>query len=363
MSPSGNSPERYDVIVVGAGPAGCEAAVSAANLGAKTLCLTINLDSIALHPAGPVLADGKDDPRSALLQELRATGGVLPEILMREGTTADVPEKGRVLIDRRRVSLAYKARLEHTEGVELRQGLVVSLEPQDGYWVVRTKLEEAFSASCVIVAAGTYLNGTVTEAGVSVPGGRHGEIPSNGLAACLAALGINLEPANATCFARVAAGSAGGAGLPPDGEALRELYALGIELDGSRAHALQIIRSSPGCGKPPAATAAPGGLTRAWITRSQFTVRHLILSADQVGRDLQSRPHPELFFAGRAAGSCNYAEAAALGMFAGDNAAVRAKCLAGGRLIKDQKIIKKLVAAIAEQQARPVTIRKPPPGC
>ena len=363
MSPSGNNPERYDVIIVGGGPAGCEAAVAAANLGAKTLCLTINLDSVALHPAGPVLAEGKDDPRSALLHELREIGGVLPEILLHVGTTADVPEKGRVLIDRRRVSLAYKTRLEHTESVELRQGLVVSLEPQAGYWLAGTKLGEKFSANCVIVAAGTYLNGTVTEAGIPVPGGRHGEIPSNGLAACLAALGIDLEPANATCFARVAAASTGSADLPPDGEALRELYALGISLEGNRAHALGVIRSSAGCDKPPAAIAAPRSLKHAWITRSQFTVRHLILSAGQVDRDLQSRSHPGLFFTGRAAGSCNYSEAAALGLLAGDNAAVRAKNLAGGRLTKDYKFVKRLVAAVAEQQVRPVTIRKPPPGC
>ena len=363
MSPSGNNPERYDVLVVGGGPAGCEAAVAAAILGARTLCLTINLDSVALHPAGPVLAEGKDDPRSALLHELREIGGILPEILMHEGTTTGVPEKGRVLIDRRRLSLAYKSRLEHTEGVELRQGLVVSLEPHDGYWLAGTKLGETFSANFVIVAVGTYLKGTVTEAGISVPGGRHGEIPSNGLAACLAALGIDLEPANATCFARVAAGSAGGAGLPPDGEALRELYALGIDLKGSRAHALEVIRGSAGYNKPPAAIAAPGSLKHAWITRSQFTVRHLILSAAQVDRDLQSRSLPGLFFAGRAAGSCNYSEAAALGLLAGDSAAVRAKNLAGGRLIKDYKFVNKLVAAVAEQQVRPVTIRKPPPGC
>lgn len=350
MNDPANNHDFFDVIVVGAGPAGCEAAAAAARLGARTLCLAINLDSVALHPAGPVIADGAGDPRTSLLEELHKFGGLLPEILPGEGATASGLPVGMLAIDRRRVSLAYKERLELVPGVWLRQALVTSLEPQTNSWTVATRLAERFSTACVIIAAGTFLRGVVDEAGISFPGGRPGEIAAIELAGSLDGLGIALEPATATCYARLGGGLIVSPELPPDGETLHEAYALGIELAGSRAAALAAVR-------------ARAGLRQTWLNRAQFTVHHLILSAAQVGTDLQARSHPGLFFTGRAAGCCNYVEAATLGLIAGTNAAAKARKAPSSLLIEYYKFANKLAAAVADQKIRPVTVRRPPPGC
>ena len=349
MDDRGDYHDLYDVLVIGAGPAGCEAAAAAARAGAKTLCLGINLDSIALHPAGPVLADTSEDPRTILLGELREAGGLLPRILSQPGTTArDLPE-GMVVIDRRRVSLAYKERLESfPDALWLRQALVTSLRRTEDIWIAGTRLEESFKARCVVIATGTFLRGMVHEAGVSFPGGRHGEIPSNALAACLEELGMTLEPATATCYARIGSGAPGSRKLPPDGDTLHELYALGVGLAGSRAEALAAARATR---------------KQVWLNRAQFTVSHQIISANQLDTRLQAPTLPGLFFAGRTAGSCNYVEAAALGLVAGSNAATASRTPARYFLTKSYKFVDKLVAAVACQESRPVTVRRPPPGC
>ena len=350
-APDESLPE-YDVIVIGAGPAGCEASLAAGRAGAHVLCLTINLDNIGLHPAGPLLAGGEKDPRYRLLRELRELNGVLPVLLDKEGiaNTAEAAA-GRVVIDRRRLSLAYKETVETAARIELRQALVTGLQPVSGAWHVETRLGECFTAGCLVIATGTQLEGKVHEGGTVAPGGRHGEIPSNSLAACLQSLGLALERANATCFPRLDSRAAPlGPSLLPDGSQLGELYALDLEFPGDRAAQLASIRTLP-------------ELDSAWMTRPLFTVRHWILSHGQVSTHLQCLRHPGLFVAGRAAGACNYSEAAALGLIAGSNAAIQSAGKAPNCLTTNKKVVTKLCEIVASQEIRPVTIRREPPGC
>lgn len=356
MAISPDSPvASFDVIVIGAGPAGCEAAIAAGRAGAKTLCLTINLDTVGLHPASPLLATSADDPRRKLLDEIRIRGGVLPTLFLKEGVALDQTPKGEILIDRRQLGLAYKEQLETSTGVEPRQALATSLVRAGKQWLVLTKFGEKFSAPCIVIATGTFLQGVVEEAGVSTPGGRHGEIPANALASCLKKMGFKMKPTTATSFPRldcrnVDAGAIDSKMLPRDGSALKELFALSLDLEGNRSLALSQLRSIK-------------KLKNCWIMRPGYNVHHLILAANQVGTNLEAYKQPGLFFAGRVAGSCNFIEAAALGLIAGRNAAAKTTKVPAPSLTNDNTLVKKLCDLIAHQQIRPVTVRKNPPGC
>ncbi len=348
---SRNSVDFHDVAVVGAGPAGCEASLAAAAAGASTICLTINLDAVALHPANPVLADGTGDPRMQLLEELDGAGAALPGLLKEPG--ASIESGARTVIDRRVLGLAYKERLESANGLSPRQSLVTSISPDKGIWNIATGLGETFRAAAVVVAAGTYLNGVVTAGGVSTPGGRHGDITANALARCIKCLGVAMERTIATTYPRLDARRAVNAGdgmLPLDEAVLGELYGTDVDVDGNRAAALKQLRRT-------------AGYAEGWITRPGYTVHHHILTADQVDSNLQALRQNGLFFAGKAAGSCNYTEAAALGFVSGKNAAALATGAADKKLTSKHIIVTKLCHAISRQQSRPVTIRIPPPGC
>ncbi len=346
-----NSVDFHDVAVVGAGPAGCEASLAAAAAGASTICLTINLDAIALHPANPVLADGAGDPRMRLLEELHGAGAALPGLLKEPG--ASIESGARTVIDRRVLGLAYKERLESANGLSPRQSLVTSISPDKGSWNVATSLGETFRAAAIVVAAGTYLNAVVTAGGVSTPGGRHGDIPANALASCIKSLGIAMEHTTATSYPRLDSRSAANAGarlLPPDEAVLGELYGSDVDVAGNGAAALKQLRRTD-------------GYSEGWITRLGYTVHHHILAAEQVDPNLQALRQSGLFFAGKAAGSCNYTEAAALGFVAGKNAAALAAGEADIKLTTNHIFITKLCRAVSRQQSRPVTIRIAPPGC
>ena len=345
------SVDFHDVAVVGAGPAGCEASLAAAAAGASTICLTINLDAVALHPANPVLADGTGDPRMQLLKELHGAGAALPGLLQEPGVS--IESGARTVIDRRVLGLAYKERLESANGLFPRQSLVTSISAGKGIWNVTTSLGENFRAAAVVVAAGTYLNGVVTAGGVSTPGGRHGDIPANALARCIKSLGIAMERTTATSYPRLDARRADNAaeGLrPPDEAVLGELYGTDIDVDGNGASALKQLRRTAGC-------------SDGWITRLGYTVEHHILTVDQVDPNLQALRQNGLFFAGKVAGSCNYTEAASLGFVAGINAAALAAGEGRNKLTTNHILITKLCCAVSKQQSRPVTIRIPPPGC
>lgn len=371
--PKSESPNSdHDVLVIGAGPAGVEAAIAAAGGGARTLCLTINLDGAGFHPANPVLIADREDPRNLLLAELAAMGASLPLLLSREGISVSRSFDGRLTIDRRLLGLAYKERLESTAGVETRQSLVTSIEPVLNGWQVSTRLDEVFNVAAVVVAAGTFINGIVRDAGVTTPGGRRGEIPSHALAKSLQKLGIDLVRTRASTAPRLADGLVETQGqsaslhrgqLPRDGSQLFESY--GDEylqsITGNRIEQLRSVRGKP-------------GLASAWMTRPSYQVDHEIIAAGQVETSLESTIHDGLFFAGRFAGCCNFMEAAALGLISGTRAAVRAASISGkasskreaaspAELIPGESLTNRLCHKVAHERERPVTVRIDGPGC
>jgi tRNA uridine 5-carboxymethylaminomethyl modification enzyme len=189
---------RHDVIVVGAGHAGCEAAAAAARLGCSTLLLTASLDTIALLSCNPAVGGvGK----SQLVRELDALGGLMARATDLAGihfrrlntSKGKAVQATRVQVDRSRYRDAARQLLAGIPGLEFAQGTVSDLILRPGRVAgVVTELGEELRAGAVILTPGTFLDGLVHVGSRHWPAGRFGEAPATGLARCLAALGFEI---------------------------------------------------------------------------------------------------------------------------------------------------------------------------
>lgn len=190
---------EYDVIVIGAGHAGCESALACARMGYETLMCTLNLDSIAMMPCNPNIGG---TAKGHLVRELDALGGEMGVNIDRTFLQSRMlnTSKGpavhslRVQADKKKYHEWMKKVLERQERLYMRQLEVVSIDVQNGeVQGVLTENGAYFKAKAVILATGVYLKSTVIIGEVSRNSGPNGLIPSNELSKSLMDLGISLR--------------------------------------------------------------------------------------------------------------------------------------------------------------------------
>ncbi len=200
---------KFDVIVVGAGHAGCEAAISAARLGAKVLLCSLNLEHIALMPCNPAIGG---PAKSTLVREIDALGGVMGEVA--DATYIQMKilnsSKGPAVRALRAQSDKYEYMqymrniIEAEENIYLKQCSITDLITKDGK--VTGVIDEyglEYSCRSVILTTGTSLNGRIFIGLKAYPAGRLGERPAIGLSDSLVKLGINIKKLKTGTPARV----------------------------------------------------------------------------------------------------------------------------------------------------------------
>jgi len=191
-------PDHYDVIVVGAGHAGCEASLAAARMGARVLVMTGSLEMVAQMSCNPAIGGVA---KGHLVKELDALGGEMASVIDVTGiqfrrlnaSKGPAVRSTRAQADKRRYRDEMKFRLEQQERLSLRQGEVAKLLVDNGRVVgVTTTMGVTYRARAVILTTGTFLRGAIFVGEARAAGGRAGEAPAVGLSHSLAELGFPL---------------------------------------------------------------------------------------------------------------------------------------------------------------------------
>ncbi|KAI5384152.1 uncharacterized protein LOC127102293 isoform X2 [Lathyrus oleraceus] len=366
----GTADEKYDVIVVGGGHAGCEAALASARLGARTLLLTLNIDRIAWQPCNPAVGA---PAKSQLVHEVDALGGEIGKIADRcylqkrvlNSSRGPAVRALRAQTDKREYARLMKNVVESTPNLSIREAMVtdILLGKNDNVEGVSTFFGMNFYAPSVILTTGTFMSGKIWVGRTSMPAGRAGESASHGLTENLQQLGFETDRLKTGTPARVDIRSVDFSGLEPqhgdeevswfsfdpDVHIEREQMCCYLTRTTSTTH--QIIRDNlhetptyggwveakgprycPSIEDKGFSTGLPErlqlpllrtlpGLENCSMLRPAYAVEYDYLPAHQCSRSLMTKKIQGLFFSGQINGTTGYEEAAAQGIISGINAA------------------------------------------
>ena len=189
---------EYDVAVIGAGHAGCEAALAAARMGMKTLVFSISLEAVANMPCNPHIGGSS---KGHLVREIDCLGGemgknidkTMIQIKMLNTSKGPAVHSLRAQADRKRYQMEMKHTLEKQENLEIKQAEIVNITVENKkIKSIETDIGAIYNVKSVIVATGTYLRGEIFIGDYSKKSGPDGVFPSEKLSECLKNLGIEL---------------------------------------------------------------------------------------------------------------------------------------------------------------------------
>ena len=188
----------YDIAVIGAGHAGCEAALAAARMGHKTLLFSITLENVANMPCNPNIGGTS---KGHLVREIDSLGGEMGKNIDKTFIQSKMLNKSkgpavyslRAQADRKKYQAEMKHTLEQQENLYIKQAEIVDIKVENGQvTAVETNIGAIYKVKAVVIATGTYLKGKIYIGEVNFESGPDGVFPANKLSTCLKNLGVDL---------------------------------------------------------------------------------------------------------------------------------------------------------------------------